>query len=305
MDQTNSFLLLDKVEASLESQMSSYISRSKESREGNSSSDNGNFPSQSFQVPISVPKEEDGNIVDGLPLKTPKKIIRKNHYTSKCHSMRTRNSKVSEAKCEQPRKEDAARVKTILWNLEEELAKVIEKGIALGANFKSKKRGGCSKEGSQEEVLLGSQGREGLSGEEVLKLGSYNALLKTSLPEEFKYYKAEEETFTSSHDAFRSAFPRGFAWEVLSVYSGPPVIAYKFRHWGFFEGPFKGHAPTGEMVEFYGFGTLKVDESLRAEDVEIYYDPAELFGGLLKGAPIAETSQQTTYQACPFSKNVF
>ncbi|KAI9186151.1 hypothetical protein LWI28_014200 [Acer negundo] len=101
-------------------------------------------------------------------------------------------------------------------------------------------------------------GREGLSGQEVIKLGSYNALLKTSLPEEFKYYKAEEETFTSSHEAFRSAFPLGFAWEVLSVYSGPPVIAYKFRHWGFFEGPFKGHAPTGEMVEFYGFGTLKV-----------------------------------------------
>ncbi|KAL5784000.1 hypothetical protein ACOSQ2_006392 [Xanthoceras sorbifolium] len=145
-------------------------------------------------------------------------------------------------------------------------------------------------------------GREGLSGEEVLKLGSYNALLKTSLPEEFKYYKAEEETFTSSHEAFRSAFPRGFAWEVLSVYSGPPVIAYKFRHWGFFEGPFKGHAPTGEMVQFYGFGTLKVDESLRAEDVEIYYDPAELFGGLLKGAAIAETSQTT--QACPFSMNI-
>ncbi|KAK4850181.1 hypothetical protein QYF36_004543 [Acer negundo] len=148
------------------------------------------------------------------------------------------------------------------------------------------------------------KGREGLSGEEVLKLRSYNALLKTSLPEELKYYKAEEETFISSHDAFRSAFPRGFAWEVLSVYSGPPVIAYKFRHWGFFEGPFKGHAPIGEMVEFYGFGTLKVDQSPRAEDVEIYYDPAELFGGLLKGAPIAETSQQTTHQACPFSKNV-
>ncbi|KAK1583471.1 hypothetical protein Q3G72_024073 [Acer saccharum] len=77
------------------------------------------------------------------------------------------------------------------------------------------------------------------------------------MTDEFKYYKAEEETFTSSHEAFRSVFPRGFAWEVLSVYSGPPVIAYKFRHWGFFEGPFKGHAPTGEMVEFYGFGTLK------------------------------------------------
>ncbi|XP_021894955.1 pathogen-related protein-like [Carica papaya] len=127
-------------------------------------------------------------------------------------------------------------------------------------------------------------GREGLSGEETLKLGSYNALLKNSLPEEFQYYKADKETFESSHEAFRSAFPRGFAWELLAVYSGPPVIAFKFRHWGFFEGPFKGHAPTGEKIEFIGLGTLKVDESLRVEDVEIYYDPAELFGGLMKGS---------------------
>jgi hypothetical protein len=83
-------------------------------------------------------------------------------------------------------------------------------------------------------------------------------LLKNSLPEEFQYYKPEEESFESSHDAFRSALPRGFAWEILSVYSGPPVIAFKFRHWGYFEGTFKGHAPTGEMVQFLGLGVLKV-----------------------------------------------
>lgn len=101
-------------------------------------------------------------------------------------------------------------------------------------------------------------GKEGLSGEETLRVGSYNALLKNSLPEAFKYYKADEESFESSHDAFRSAFPRGFAWEVISVHSGPPVIAYKFRHWGYFEGPFKGHAPTGDLLQFYGMGLLKV-----------------------------------------------
>lgn len=101
-------------------------------------------------------------------------------------------------------------------------------------------------------------GREGLSGEETLELGSYNALLKNSLPKEFQYYKADEETFESSHDVFRSAFPRGFAWEVLNVYSGPPEIAFKYRHWGFFEGPYKGHAPTGERVQFVGLATLKV-----------------------------------------------
>ncbi|CAA7062024.1 unnamed protein product [Microthlaspi erraticum] len=150
-------------------------------------------------------------------------------------------------------------------------------------------------------------GREGLSAEETLRLGSYNALLKNSLPEEFQYYKPEEESFESSHDAFRSALPRGFAWETLSVYSGPPVIAFKFRHWGYFEGNFKGHAPTGEMVQFLGLGVLKVDELLRAEEIEIYYDPGELFGGLLKGPPVSETkttdSGDNTAEkhSCPFA----
>ncbi|KAG5381251.1 hypothetical protein IGI04_029093 [Brassica rapa subsp. trilocularis] len=150
-------------------------------------------------------------------------------------------------------------------------------------------------------------GREGLSAEETLRLGSYNALLKTSLPGEFQYYKPEEESFESSHDAFRSALPRGFAFEILSVYSGPPNIAFKFRHWGYFEGDFKGHAPTGEMVQFLGLGVLKVDELLRAEEIEIYYDPGELFGGLLKGPPILETKTTDTgdntaeKHSCPFT----
>ncbi|KAK6911256.1 hypothetical protein RJ641_023349 [Dillenia turbinata] len=157
-----------------------------------------------------------------------------------------------------------------------------------------------------EKFKLIVNGREGLSAEEVLRLGTYNALLKSSLPEQFKYYKAEEESFESSHEAFRSAFPRGFAWEVISVHSGPPLISYKFRHWGYFEGPFRGHAATGEMVELHGMGILKVDESLRTEDVEIYYDPAELLGVLMQGPPISEdhNNGETTasaHHACPFS----
>ncbi|KAI9083461.1 hypothetical protein K1719_034403 [Acacia pycnantha] len=150
-----------------------------------------------------------------------------------------------------------------------------------------------------EKFKLFVNGREGLNGEETLRMGSYNALLQNSLPEPFRYYKPEEETFESSHEAFKSAFPRGFAWEVIKVYTGPPEITFKFRHWGFFEGPFKGHPPTGQMVQFYGLATLKVDESLRAEEVEVYYDPAELLGGLLSGT---SKSSSATSQGCPFSK---
>ncbi|KAJ7014590.1 hypothetical protein NC653_004026 [Populus alba x Populus x berolinensis] len=62
-------------------------------------------------------------------------------------------------------------------------------------------------------------GREGLAAEEIIRMGSYNALLKNSLPKEFQYYNVDDETLESSHDAFRFALPRGLAWEVLSVYS--------------------------------------------------------------------------------------
>ncbi|XP_022985125.1 pathogen-related protein-like [Cucurbita maxima] len=146
-------------------------------------------------------------------------------------------------------------------------------------------------------------GREGVSGEEAVKLGVFNVLLKNSLPEEYHYFKAQEETFESTCNDFKTCFPRGFAWELLQVYSPPPLIAYKFRHWGFLEGPYKTHSPTGEMVEFYGMGTLKVDSSMRIEEAHFFYDPAELFGGLLKGKKTATESKavDSSPSSCPFS----
>ncbi|KAI3969342.1 hypothetical protein MKW92_039942 [Papaver armeniacum] len=121
-----------------------------------------------------------------------------------------------------------------------------------------------------EKFKLFVNGREGLSGKEVLKLGSYNALLKTSLPEEFEYY-----FFFGKALHLLMTYSRGFAWEVIKVYSGPPLIAFKFRH-------------------------------------KIYYDPGELFEGLLKGPKIdsSNSSQEehekstpsTSAQGCPFYK---
>ncbi|KAL5220197.1 hypothetical protein ABZP36_024910 [Zizania latifolia] len=139
---------------------------------------------------------------------------------------------------------------------------------------------------------LSVNGGRPLTGEEALAIGSYNALLTSPILPGAGAYDAAAETFESSHELFRSAFPRGFAWEVIRVYSGPPVIAFKFRHWGHMDGPYKGHAPTGDKVEFFGVAVLKVDEQLRAEDVEVYYDPGELLGGLLKGPPLAAPSSE-------------
>ncbi|KAL3641152.1 hypothetical protein CASFOL_016120 [Castilleja foliolosa] len=109
-----------------------------------------------------------------------------------------------------------------------------------------------------------------------------------------------KETIDSSHRAFTTAFPRGFALEILRVYSGPPEIVYKFRHWGFMEGPFKGHSPTGEMVEFFGMAIFEVDENSKVVKVEFFYDRGELLAALIKGENVGD---EISGSSCPFLRN--
>lgn len=153
-------------------------------------------------------------------------------------------------------------------------------------------------------------GRKPLNWQGIGKLGGgYNNLLQTSLPEKYRIYNPDKENFDTSHVAFTTTFPRGFAVEIIEVYSGPPRIMYKFRHWGFMEGPFKGYAPTGEKVEFYGIAIFEVDDGMRVIRVEMFYDPGELLGGLLKGAKLdlegssAAVEEQTSVK-CPFLSNI-
>ncbi|MBA0765024.1 hypothetical protein Gotri_014287 [Gossypium trilobum] len=132
--------------------------------------------------------------------------------------------------------------------------------------------------------------------------GGYNPQLQTSLPEELRCYDPEKETDESSCKAFVTTFPRGFAFEVLKVYTGPPEIVLKFRHWGYNEGPFKGHAPTGDLVEFYGVAIYQVDEGMEIGRVEFFYERGELLGGLLKGAAI-DSSAMEAASSCPILRN--
>ncbi|XP_065880673.1 pathogen-related protein-like [Euphorbia lathyris] len=128
--------------------------------------------------------------------------------------------------------------------------------------------------------------------------GGYNTFLQTSLPVKYRAYDPDKETVDTSHVAFTTAFPRGFAVEILHVYSGPPVIVYKFRHWGYMEGPFKGYAPTGELVEIFGMSIFQVDENMKVVKVEIFMDGGGLLGGLMKGATIDAASASAS--TCPF-----
>ncbi|PRQ24838.1 putative NTF2-like domain-containing protein [Rosa chinensis] len=156
-----------------------------------------------------------------------------------------------------------------------------------------------------EKFTFVQNGKEPLTIEDITKMGGvYNVDLQSSLPEEFQIYKPAEETAESSHKLFTTTFPRGFAIEVLEVYSGPPVIAYKFRHWSYMEGPFKGYAPTGELVQFFGIAIFRVDEQMRIVKVEFFYDPAELLGGLTKGAKIENCGGNgATKSSCPILRN--
>lgn len=64
------------------------------------------------------------------------------------------------------------------------------------------------------------------SGEHMLQVGTYNAIIE---PNEF--YCPFHSSFDASHKTFKRMMPT-FAWEVLEVYSGPPQVSFRWRHWG-------------------------------------------------------------------------
>ncbi|KAI4389183.1 hypothetical protein MLD38_001437 [Melastoma candidum] len=156
------------------------------------------------------------------------------------------------------------------------------------------------------DMAAGFAGREGPESAEDMGDGGLPPDWKTMVPdkltfslnENLRVYDPATENFDSSHVVFTTTFPRGFAIEILQVYSGPPTIVYKFRHWGYMEGSFKGHAPTGERVELFGMGIFHVDEEMKIEKVELFLDRGELLGGLLKGGE--ETAMAASSSSCPF-----
>jgi hypothetical protein len=118
---------------------------------------------------------------------------------------------------------------------------------------------------------------------DIIDVGSYNLFIGDNNP----FYPAGVESFASSHDVFHTALPTGFFWEVLEVFTGPPTVTFKWRHWGKFEGEYKGTAPTGETIEMFGMTVAKVNDDLRLLQVEHYYDPSQLLSKLAGGCPVA------------------
>jgi hypothetical protein len=129
-----------------------------------------------------------------------------------------------------------------------------------------------------DRLRVSVNGGPAVGSAELAERGSYNILIG-----ENPHYSASEETFESSHEVFHEAFPGGFFWEVLEVYSPPPTITFKWRHWGTFSGPYKGVAPTGERIEMFGVTVAVVAADLRILEVHNYYDNTTFLGELAHG----------------------
>lgn len=74
-----------------------------------------------------------------------------------------------------------------------------------------------------------------MSADDMLKLGTYNALIGEDGVK--GVYETNAIDFSASHKMFKGAM-KTFNWEVIEVIGGPPKVSIKWRHWGRFYFPF-------------------------------------------------------------------
>lgn len=128
-------------------------------------------------------------------------------------------------------------------------------------------------------LMQTNQGRE-YTADEIASVGTYNTFL-----EKTEHYDPKGEDFESSAYVFHTAFPEGFLWELIEVYSGPPAVTFKWRHWGTFDGSFKDYRGTGKEIEIVGMSVAHVNENLKIERLEHFFDTSKFIGALTAGCP--------------------
>ncbi|KAL7577955.1 hypothetical protein ACA910_007579 [Epithemia clementina (nom. ined.)] len=148
----------------------------------------------------------------------------------------------------------------------------------------------------QDKFRISANGGHVFDNVSANQVGNYNVLLN-SCPANL--YDAQSLSWEESHDKFETAFA-AFPWEVLQVFSGPPKVAFSWRHWATFTGTYEGNAGKGELVEMFGFGTAVVNDKLQLQDVEIFYDPTSFLNVLKGNKTPAEVNQLWNAGACPF-----
>ncbi|KAF2434772.1 hypothetical protein EJ08DRAFT_581714 [Tothia fuscella] len=116
--------------------------------------------------------------------------------------------------------------------------------------------------------------------EHMLQVGTYNAIITPN-----EYYSPEHSDFASSHKTFKRMMPT-FAWEVVEVFSGPPTVAFRWRHWGEMKNDYVGFNNKGEKItakahggpiDITGVTVATVDEDMKITHLDTYQDPTEMF----------------------------
>ena len=146
----------------------------------------------------------------------------------------------------------------------------------------------------KDKFRVTSNGGREIGATELGAKGTYNVFMADS-----DHYKASEESFETSHKLFHTCFTQGFPWEVLEVYSAPPNVTFKWRHWGHFNGAYKDFAPTGETVEIIGMSVARVTDDLKIISMEHYFDNGSFLKKLTVGGKVADDNKSSS--GCPFN----
>ncbi|KAH7075955.1 hypothetical protein BKA63DRAFT_413552 [Paraphoma chrysanthemicola] len=131
-----------------------------------------------------------------------------------------------------------------------------------------------------ENYSFAINGSEPQGAENMLKVGTYNAIIAPN-----EYYDPTYSDFASSHKTFKRMMPT-FAWEVLEVYSGPPTVSFRWRHWGVMKNDYVGFNNKGEKVtakahggpiDIQGVTVATVNEKVQLQSVRTWFDPMDMF----------------------------
>lgn len=128
----------------------------------------------------------------------------------------------------------------------------------------------------------------------MAEIGPYNMLLGKC-----EGYDAGQHTFESANQVFSETFTEGFAFEVLEVFSGPPDVSFRWRHFGKFAGQFVDdqgsvHKGNGRMIEVFGMCTARLSADMQIEELQVFYDPSSQIQPLIR--------KKDRDSLCPFSR---
>ncbi|EQC40802.1 hypothetical protein SDRG_01871 [Saprolegnia diclina VS20] len=131
-------------------------------------------------------------------------------------------------------------------------------------------------------------GASPVAADDLVRNGKYDTFLAAA-PTAKALYDAKRSTRDRASMTFGSAFPDGFAWEVLEVFSKLPRVSFSWRHWGY---P-KQSSTKSPMVELFGFTILDLDASNRICGMETFYK-ADAFLDALHRQKLLKRPEETS-----------